>query len=145
MDCVQVIAGMTPHILEQQALQRSNSERMEALQAEVHRLGKQAQDAKKRYIPSSCFLFSHQGAVLPFAVVTPEDQQPWCSFSCDGCACLSSEWAHVPHYICSSTHHDCTCTFHLLLQSLTDAVCLGPPLCHMCDRSWQLLQIDNCM
>lgn len=66
LDCVQVIAGIRPHIQEQQTSQRSNSQRMEALQIEVNRLAKQAQDAEKRYIPpSSSFLFLIKGLCCP--------------------------------------------------------------------------------
>lgn len=146
MDCVQVIAGVKPHILDQEASIRSNSQRMKDLQAEVNRLAKQAQDAQKRYSPSSSCFLSYQGAVLPFAVVTPGEQQSWCSL-----ACLSSVYdvCQKGHMHCTVPFQsrECTCTLHFLLQLLflTDAIRLGPPLCHTCDRSWQLLQIDMCM
>lgn len=57
---MQAIGGIKPHIQEQQATQRSNSDRMEALQAEVNKLSKQAMDAERRYIPSCtcCFTIS---------------------------------------------------------------------------------------
>lgn len=48
LGCVQVIAGIRPYIEEQQTSQRSNTQRMEALQTEVNRLTKQAQDAENR-------------------------------------------------------------------------------------------------
>ena len=57
LDWLQVIAGMRPHIQEEQALQLSNSQRIEVLQSEVNELAKQAQDAEKRYILLSSFLF----------------------------------------------------------------------------------------
>lgn len=58
MDCMQAIAGIRPHIQEQQATQRSNSQRMEALQTEVNKLSKQAMDAERRYIPSCTGFFT---------------------------------------------------------------------------------------
>ena len=65
LGCVQVIAGIRPYIEEQQTSQRSNSQRMEALQTEVNRLTKQAQDAENRYILSSFSLFVIKSLCCP--------------------------------------------------------------------------------